>query len=375
MSAQSATPAHLRSLRENNFDLLRLLAATQVAFIHADNHLHLKGTMAAALSRAFAYFPGVPIFFVISGYLIAMSLEVNPRLPEYFRNRALRIFPGLWVCQVMTIVTVALCYSDWPGMGARQVLQFGKWLLLAFTIMPGATPPFLSGYGSGGLNGSLWTITVELQFYLCLPLLLGLVRKARLNLNVTLTILVLALYPLGAWYEAHIRDYWGQPSFQLLALSLLPYLHMFLLGVLLQKNFLRWARFLKGKALIWAVVYVLLAVLLHYNGLSVETNVPNLLSMSALAAAIIASAYTAPRLAERLLGRNDISYGVYIYHMPVFNAFLALGLVDSTPLALGALALTFLLAYLSWRLVEKPCLALKKHALRAVPQQAPAALR
>ena len=76
-----------------------------------------------------------------------------------------------------------------------------------------------------------------------------------------------------------------------------------------------------------------------------------------------AAAFSAPTLSDRLLRRNDVSYGVYIYHGPVINLLLATGLGAVALRFPLAIALTIALAYGSWRLVEKPALGLKRHPL------------
>ena len=73
--------------------------------------------------------------------------------------------------------------------------------------------------------------------------------------------------------------------------------------------------------------------------------------------------FSANSLSDRLLRRNDLSYGVYIYHGPVINFLLAKGLTGGWigfPLAVLS---TLGLSYASWRLVEKPALNLKRHPL------------
>src|SRR5689334_19790981 len=86
--------------KPNNFDLLRILAATQVLVVHSARHLGLAKPPWWWLLEAF---PGVPIFFAISGFLIAASYERSSTLRNYARNRFLRICPGLWCCVLATI--------------------------------------------------------------------------------------------------------------------------------------------------------------------------------------------------------------------------------------------------------------------------------
>lgn len=106
----------------------------------------------------------MPIFFVISGYLISRSFEKGHDLKNYFRNRILRIYPGLWGCLIVTILTATI---------------FGKINFINFSTIPWVlaqiagiiyTPDILKNYGFGSYNGSLWTISIELQFYILLQL-------------------------------------------------------------------------------------------------------------------------------------------------------------------------------------------------------------
>src|SRR5579863_8989371 len=89
----------------NNFDLLRILAATQVLYFHSLAYLKVPTPTWAI---PFENLPGVPIFFVISGYLVSASYERSGDLITYFRNRALRIYPGLWCCLLITLITVSV---------------------------------------------------------------------------------------------------------------------------------------------------------------------------------------------------------------------------------------------------------------------------
>ena len=80
------------SFSRNNFDLLRILAASQVMVAHSFHHLGLDTE--SAWFQWLDRFPGVPVFFIISGFLVSASLERSKSPADYFTNRFLRIFPA-----------------------------------------------------------------------------------------------------------------------------------------------------------------------------------------------------------------------------------------------------------------------------------------
>ena len=88
--------------RRNNFDALRLLAATAVIFSHAfllaTGRQDSEPLMILTSGQAILGVVGVFVFFVISGYLVTQSWEQAPSLPRFAMKRALRIYPGLAVC-------------------------------------------------------------------------------------------------------------------------------------------------------------------------------------------------------------------------------------------------------------------------------------
>ena len=106
-----------------------------------------------------------------------------------------------------------------------------------------------------------------------------------------------------------------------------------------------------------APVILLLAVYLVVNQLSVsfglgagDGNHIDIVSFVALSMLILKLAFTKPALSARLLGRNDISYGVYIFHMPIVNFLLYHGAGPSAlSVAAAAIAATVGVAWVSWR--------------------------
>ena len=330
----------------NNFDMIRLFAAVNVMALHVAGHL---GRDISVLHDVLDPFPGVPIFFVVSGFLISRSWERFPDWRQYLKNRALRIYPALWVCLVLSVVSVVA--TGYVIDAPRSTLLV--WVVGQLTFGQFITPAFMQGYGAGILNGSLWTIPIELQFYLLLPLLLSwrplvwLAAGASLVAYATVRDASLTL-PGGLVMPMQV--------------TLLPNFYMFALGILLARYFERLQRYLIGRAHWWLLGYAAAAIVGYSLGARVGTNAPNPLLMVLLGALVISCAYTLPELGQRLLRGQDISYGIYIYHMVVTN-FLIETHVDSFWLAV---LLTVLLAIASWYAIERPALSLKHLSLRGV---------
>ena len=88
----------------NNFNLIRLFAALQVAIVHSASYLDINLQFLQFLNL----FPGVPIFFFISGYLIIKSFRNSYKLKNFFYNRILRIYPGLYFCFFITVISIII---------------------------------------------------------------------------------------------------------------------------------------------------------------------------------------------------------------------------------------------------------------------------
>jgi len=91
----------------------------------------------------------------------------------------------------------------------------------------------------------------------------------------------------------------------------------------------------------------------------------NVLSYTILITMVVKIAFTMPTLSEKLLIRNDFSYGIYIFHMPIVNYLLFEG-YGGTVGFLIALLTTAILSAISWFFVERPCLRRKKNQLRKI---------
>ena len=336
--------------RTNNFDLIRLFGALEVVCGHALFHFGLLDNAPWIVRRLLDLFPGVPIFFVVSGFLITASLERSRDLSGYARNRVLRIYPGLWACFGVTLV-VLWSFGALSGQFLRS--NFGPWVVAQLTFVQFYNPAALRGFGVGVINGSLWTIPVELGFYVLLPALLfafGDWRSKRRPVAIAMAVVALFSALLWVMVESH-----RSTIAKLVEVTPLPHFWMFLLGALAWRYRAVIAPVIRGRFLWWLAAYLALGLtILRPDG------PVGVLEKAMLGAVTLSAAFTTPYLAEKLLRGNDISYGVYIYHMLVVNALLQLGYRGDSALLPITIAVTCLLAFASWRLVERPALRRKR---------------
>lgn len=353
---------------ENNFDLIRLVAACEVAVRHSYVHL-VSEEMPAWLEYPLSLVPGVPIFFFLSGYLISRAWERSPSAGDYFRNRALRLYPALWSCIALSLVI--LLASGYLASAHWSLASLAAWVACQGTVLQFWNPEFLRGFGTGVVNGSLWSISVEIQFYVATAVVYTALRRLpAARLTVALGALAVGFAALNA-FSGDIQAMLGElPRGDLLQkaykVTFLPWFFMFLLGAVAQRiSGAIVPRLLDCR---WFVIAMYVtALLLDFHGWHVPSgnNIPFIL-VPLMGATVLTLAYWRPGIADRLLRRNDWSYGIYIHHMPIVNLVMFLNIAAGHWAVALVLAATCALAFGSWRLVERPFLRRKRGALRAV---------
>lgn len=344
---------------DNNFNLIRLLAACQVLVIHSFNHLGYEGL----LVNFFKVVPGVPVFFFVSGMLITASYErlisYNNGLCKFIINRVLRIYPALWLCVLLSLLAVWLTgYFETQFFSITQIIS---WVAGQLTFFQFYNPDFMRGFGVGVLNGALWTIAVELQFYVLTPILFWLMMKRRFWFMVVL----LVSMAINVWLR--LAYDWSDIRIKLLSVSFLPWLYMFMSGALAYayRSFLSaWLRDMGSLGWIAILTIYLVSMVFIGNYTDNATNAIHPLAFLLLSAIVLRLSSVnlcIPKRAAGFIQSNDYSYGIYIYHTPVLNVTLYVGFCHVQPnMQLAWVILVpVLLAVLSWHIVEKRALALK----------------
>jgi peptidoglycan/LPS O-acetylase OafA/YrhL len=352
----------VRQNRENNFDLLRLLAAIQVAAWHSFQHLHFTSAILNNIIYHTRYFLGIPVFFTISGFLVFATYDRHPDLWNYIRNRFLRIFPGLWLCLLFTIaVLAAMGYINHTNIFSRQ---FWLWLVTQASFLQFYTPDMFRSFGTGNPNGALWTIPVEIGFYVFIPILFWLSQKIRMSRNAWILVWMALSVAYNIWYQPYKFSAERSPFIKLVGVTPGPYLFYFLLGAITSNNWEKIKKWYEGKGWFWLAGYCIYCFIfsywLHKFQPGYWTNLYHFISIVLLSQSVIALAYTHKQLSYKLLHGNDLSFGIYIYHMPVINVLLALGYGGYNYSFIIVCISVTILAGASWRFVEKPALARKE---------------
>ena len=333
----------------NNFNLIRLAAASQVLFVHVAHHIGFDGPLITAISL----FPGVPVFFFISGFLIYASFErlKDRRWTAFYFNRIVRIYPALLVCTAVSLLAVYLTgYFGGRDIGA---LKFAAWLLGQVTVVQFYNPPFMRQFGVGVLNGALWTISVEVQFYILVPLLYALLhRRRRVWWGVGIVSLIANLL-LRAWSESTVAGW------KFLGVTFLPWIWIFLLGFLLSSDVRLQQRVLRLNVVALLAAFVA-AMWLIGDRVTNSSNSINPVAVVLLVAMLLKFATADLGRFGRLFYRTDISYGLYVYHMPIISLVIYETHWGASMAASVIVVSSYVAATASWLLVEKPALDLKK---------------
>ena len=339
--------------RRNNFDALRLVAATSVIFSHAfllsegrEDHEPLKWLTGGQCILGLV---GVFLFFTISGYLVSQSFDATGSPLRFLAKRALRIWPGLTACVLLLAFVLGPAVTALPAaqyLGDARVYAFAFWNIVLQVIhndLPGVT--FTGYYGFGTVvDGPLWSLPSEVLMYLMLAALYFAVPQQRWRLAIAFGLVALGMVCIG--YDTAASDHPLGNAGWLIG--------FFAAGMALYQ--LRGTRVFDGRIALLALAGLIASVPLH-----------RFIQLFPLFGSYLALwlAFT-PRLPVIPAARfGDLSYGLYIWGWPVEQTLLYLrGDLRWWQLFLLAYPVTAAIAFLSWHVVEHPALRLKPRARR-----------
>jgi peptidoglycan/LPS O-acetylase OafA/YrhL len=332
---------------DNHFNFLRALASLAVLASHSialvgngdrDRYFLLSKVLGSI---------AVDIFFVISGFLVTASLTRGQHLGRFLWARFLRIYPGLWVMILVSLVIVGPLYTTLPIVEYFSSSTTHHYLIITSSLVMGVSHElpgvFKSNPYPGDVNGSLWTLPYEIRLYLShvfLWIFAGILPSFRSRLFcLFLSLLYLSLL----WYVMLNLEF-------VTLRARLPL--MFFAGATI---YVLRAHLPEPTTWFGPLFILMLAGWLLSNGYGLKLAYTVLLPFW-----VVAIAYVPLDCLKRLNGGGDYSYGIYIYSFPVQQSLVASIPQISTLKMMGySFVITSLLAAASWYWIERRALQFK----------------
>jgi peptidoglycan/LPS O-acetylase OafA/YrhL len=340
--------------RDNNFNLIRFIAAVLVLYSHSFPLAlgigpGLKEPMAELLGITLSTI-AVDMFFITSGFLICASLYRDKNLKSFFWARVLRIYPALFVAALFSVFCVGLYFTSLSSSEFLSDKQTVKFLYKNMTLLTGTVSSlpgvFTENPYPGVVNGSLWTLTYEVKMYIALTLIAGLLgfieKKVRAKNFTTYAFTILA----GLSLTGHIINHFHQFT----SLNTLRFFATFFVGAAI---YLNREKIIMSTKLHWILILTLLCA-------TITTSSFYIAYYLTLPYLVFYLAYVPSGKIRSFNKLGDYSYGIYIYAFPVQQTVAATFKgISVFPMLFISFFITLGFAVLSWQLIEKNCLKLK----------------
>jgi peptidoglycan/LPS O-acetylase OafA/YrhL len=336
--------------RDNNFNLIRIIAAYAVLVSHSFSLATGRGdtepfrdTLGMTLGSI-----AVDIFFVTSGFLVTASLLTRQSTIEFVWARVLRVFPALLLMLLLTVFVLGPFFTTLPWSSYFTDPKLYKYFLKSLTLITGVEfnlpGVFENNPYKNAVNGSLWTMPSEVRLYAILAviwvLLSAIPRFGSTVFGFTITlgaILAGVLVICG-----HFNLIESNPR--------LPF--MFFTG---SAFFV-----LKERVVLSHVAFSILTVALLLA--SSNPSIFFIVYTAALAYILFYIAYVPSGIIRKYNKLGDYSYGVYIYAFPVQQSTAALfpG-ISVLYMVIISTVVTLVFSVLSWHSIERHALKLRGH--------------
>ena len=332
----------------NNFDFLRLLFASLVIVSHSFVLVGMPDCdWLCQFLQVEVSVAGIAVkgFFVISGFLVLTSAKNSKRIGGYYWKRFIRIYPGLFVALIITVLSMQFISSTgileyWTNITTFSYIPRNLFLVNLQYPIDGV---FENNPYPNAINGSLWTIPYEVACYILLSSIV-LIRSETLTNRIIWVFFILS-YSLTFYLKSFI----GHHAMGLSMYFLVDLATYFFAGSVL--SIIRPARIAhQWKLTLFALLLFLLAVKFELDSLKY---------ISFPVAVIFFGSSSLPVLSRIREQFGDISYGMYIYAFPIQQLVVYAIEPNHVELMVISTILTIPVAYVSWKYVEQPILKWK----------------
>jgi peptidoglycan/LPS O-acetylase OafA/YrhL len=292
----------------------------------------------------------MPVFFFLSGLLVAQSLDHSSSKRSFLWKRALRLYPAVFLVILLSACLIGPLITTLPAGTYFSHPLFFQYLRTCFVVqvyyfLPGV---FQHSRLGPSVNASLWSLSLELKLYLALALSAFIPKKSRIPLT---AMAILILFLIGTFFyssaEIRLKDLF------LANFVLYPYTQLtiyFLTGNLcyyFRRNI--------------TICNYWLPIILITWWLGLHSPFSDLAAFLLIPALVLFFSASQNKWIRSIIPKSDLSYGLYLWAFPIQQLVV-------NYLSPGDLSLRFFLiilfttpiAFLSWNLVEKPALQSKK---------------
>jgi peptidoglycan/LPS O-acetylase OafA/YrhL len=332
------------------FDFVRLFLATAVVIWHSLYYTHAHEWSDGAWDSPLGPLINavVPCFFALSGFLVTGSLVRVGDLRVFLTFRGLRIIPALLTEIFISAIILGPLVTELSLPAYLSDKEFYLYFANVIGFVQYELPGVFRHQIYDQVNGALWTVPGEMVCYLSLAALVvcGIGRKPKLMLA-TFAATTSALYLLTRYIGAFSTQSW------------IPLVLCFYAGSVI---------FHYRHYVIDSCLLALISIAAAYWVMYFRFGLYILLGPMLLA---YATCWIGMRPLPHIkyLMDGDHSYGIYLYHCPIIQTLIWLFGPSAAWMFVFLLAypITFAIAALSWRYIERPTLSLKRWIIKARP--------
>ena len=322
----------LTNIDSNNaFNFIRLVCCLIVIYEHT---IVLTGIPFINLNfRGIA----VSVFFILSGFWVTKSYVNSISLKDFFIKRCKRLLPLYY--GVIIVTAIVLCF--FTTLSIKDYFTntgFFKYLFANGIFLNFLAPNLPGVFNDSPVNGSLWTLKLEIGFYICLPFILCICSKLTVKKrNVFLGLLYFCSY----LYFIVISYFVNKKYLPHQLLHQLPaYMMYFVAGMFYMLN---WAWFQKRKVKVFLLSLVILLACALTRYLSIYLSILIPLGLTGFVMFLAVSL----KFCNQIASKVDYSYSMYLFHYPIIMIMNSIGYFQSKPAiaVLSVFACTFTFSF------------------------------
>ena len=309
--------------KENNFSAIRMACCFGIVYEHIGV---LSGWNIPMLNiRMFM----VRVFFCLSGFWVTYSYLKSSSVIEYFKKRIRRIIPQYWLVVVLQFLLGALF-----NLGIKYWKSVYSWKYLICNMLfmnflcPSIPGVFEQNYYGPAINGALWTMKIEVMFYILLPVLMALLYKTQSekSRNCILGCIYMFSYIYYLFFtynEKYLLD-------SRLVNQLPAYMTFFVAGMIYLLNFDFFRKMER--------VFIIPAVVLLVEQICIRDYYGYVLLPMALIIVVVWLALSVSYAGCIV----DYSYSLYLVHFPIVQLCVSVGIME-LPMTLVLILVVFMI--------------------------------